>query len=483
MQRLAQQTVKSVFWVGSTQAIGQLISSLVVTIYLMRILSPVDYGLVGMALSYQAILFILYDLGIGVAIVQKQNLTEEDAHSAFWFSTIVGIVLFALSWYLAIFVGAFYSDDRLVWLVRVLSIGNIFLAIKEVPYCIMAKHLEFKRRGLAELIAGILCLAISLVLAINGFGPWSLIIGQVSREFLLMALIMFLSKWKIRILFQISNIKPLLRFGLPITGQSLLNYANVCSDSIIIGKFLGKHSLGYYQTAMSLANYPIQKVIVIANKVIFPVFAKLQDDEERMKTYFYKMFHLITLFSFPIFFGLFCVSREVIVLVLDPKWLPGLFVLRVFCFIAIFRSYIGFLLIILKAKGNAAAVFRYSLYSSILLPAAFLIGVSHGISGVALAWLYCFPALFIYLLWLVKKEINISFLATLKKTHHVFFASLLMLLLIMPLKNLLSIHHSISFFGLAAIVLTGTIIFVGYNILFNRRIFTELKEIGVNLVS
>ena len=308
MSQLRQQAVKSVFWVGSTKTIGNIIS-LVATVYMMRILSPVDYGLMGMALSYQAIMVVLYDLGIGVAILQKPDLSEEDIHSAFWFSSMFGIILFGLTWYFAILCGYFYSNDEVVLLIRVLSISVIFLAIQEVPYCIMAKRFEFKRRGFAELFSGLIGLSISLIMAIRGFGVWSLIIGQVCREFSLCVLIMIFSKWKVKMCFRVSNIKILLKFGIPITGQSLLNYFNQSSDSVIIGRFLGHSALGYYQIAVSLAMMPIQKVIVIANKVVFPVFAKIQNDEDMMRSYFYKVFHLIAIFVFPVFFGLFSVSE------------------------------------------------------------------------------------------------------------------------------------------------------------------------------
>jgi teichuronic acid exporter len=482
MEQLRQQAVKSVFWVGSTQTLGQLVS-LAATVYLMRILSPVDYGLVGMAGTYQAIIYILYDLGIGVAVVQKKDLSEEDIHSAFWFSTGFGLILFALTWHLAILCGDFYSSAKVVPLIRVLAIGNIFLAINEVPYCLMAKRFEFKRRGFAELCSGIFSLAVSVALAVNGFGVWSLVIGQVSQQCCLCILILSFSRWKTRICFRPSRVKSLLRFGIPITGQSLLSYLNQNSDSVIVGRFLGQSALGYYQIAVSLAMMPINKVIVTANKVVFPVFSKLQDDEERMKGYFYKVFHLISIFSFPILFGLFCVSEEVVVLILSPKWLPGLFVLRVFCLIAIFRSYVGFLLIILKAKGNGGAVFKYGLYSSIVLPIGFLVGVKFGIFGVALAWLICFPALFLYLLWRVKKEIHISFIDIWGKASHAFFASLAMTACIFLLKKTLLAHHPISFVSFGAMVLTGAAVFVIYHGLFCRQVFCEIREIGTGLVS
>jgi teichuronic acid exporter len=480
MSQLRQQAVKSVFWVGSTKTIGNIIS-LVVTVYLMRILSPVDYGLMGMALSYQAIMVVLYDLGIGVAILQKPDLSEEDIHSAFWCSSMFGIILFGLTWYFAILCGYFYSNDEVVLLIRVLSISVIFLAIQEVPYCLMARRFEFKLRGFAELCSSMICLIISLILAIKGFGVWSLIIGQVCREFFLCVLIMIFSKWKVKMCFRVSNIKILLKFGIPITGQSLLNYFNQSSDSVIIGRFLGQSALGYYQIAVSLAMMPIQKVIVIANKVVFPVFAKIQNNEDMMKSYFYKVFHLISIFAFPVFFGLFSVSEEVVVLILSPKWLPGLFVLQVFCFIAIFRSYIGFLLIVLKAKGNVGAVFRYSLYSSIVLPVGFLIGVNFGISGVAVSWLICFPFLVYYLFSLVKKEIKITIRGTIRSVFHPFVGSSMMLFFVFMVKLTTLKNESISFDSMGICIFTGVIIFLGYFYFFSRDTFSEIRAMAKDL--
>ncbi len=482
MQHLRQQAVKSVFWVGSTKSLGQIIS-LVATVYMMRILSPADYGLMGMALSYQAIMVVLYDMGVGVAVLQKPELTEEDMHSAFWFSTGIGIILFVLSWYAAILCGLFYTNDKVVPLIRVLALSTIFLAIQEVPFCVMARRFEFKRRGIAELTAGLICMSVSLILAICGFGVWSLILGQIAREFCLCVLILYFSNWKIRFCYRASSIRPLLRFGIPITGQSVLNYFNLSSDSVIIGRFLGKNALGYYQIAVSLAMMPIQKVIVMANKVVFPVFAKIQNDDEETRNYFYKVFQLISLFSLPIFFGLFSVSKEVVVLILSPKWLPGLFVLQVFCFIAIFRSYVGYFQIILKARGNAGAVFRYSLYSSIVLPIGFLVGAYFGLSGVAVAWLICFPAMFIYLLWLVKKEINFSLKEMVNRIYHPLIASLLMTAFIFTLKNNILNRYPMSFLSFGIAVTIGVVVFIGYYGLFSRRTFQEIRQLGQDLVA
>ena len=480
MNQLKHKAIKSVFWVGSTRAVGQLIA-MAVTVFMMRILSPEDYGLMGMALSYQAIVFLLYDMGVGAAVLQKPDLTREDICSAFWFSTIFGLVLYGSSWFIAVFIGYFFSNESLVPLIRVLSLGNIFLAIQEVPFCIMAKRFEFKKRGIIELSASLLCLATSLFMAIKGYGVWSLVIGQVVREFLRCILILIFSGFKVEIYFSKSKLHQLLRFGIPYTGHHLLNYLNGQSDAIIIGRFLGSTALGYYQVAISLARMPIQKVIAIANKVIFPVFTEIQNDQREMQNYFYKIFHIISIFAFPVFLGLLSVSEEVVVLILTPKWLPSLFILRLFCIWAIFRSYIGFLLIILKSKGNTGAIFKYSLYSSVVLPVSFVIGVNFGISGVAIACLITIPIMFMYLLRLVKREIAISYLETFRNAFHALVGSTVMVAFIYVLKVGVFKNIPVSYETMGIYIATGIIVFFGYFYCFSKKLFHEILDISYSL--
>lgn len=482
MSQLKQQAIKSVFWVGSTKTIGH-IFSLVATVFVMRILTPDDYGLMGMVLVYQAILVLIYDMGIGVAVLQKVDLSEEDIHSAFWFSAILGLILYGLTWFLAILCGNFFSNESIVALIRVFAIGIIFLAIQEVPYCLMARRFEFKQRGFAELFSSIISIVTCLFMAIKGFGVWSLVFSQLFKDLSQCILIMIISKWKVKMYFRISNIKSLLKYGIPVTGHALLDYLNQNSDSIIIGRFLGQSELGYYSIAMSLAKMPIQKVIAITNKVTFPVFAKIQKDEELFKRYFYKVFQLISIFSFPVFFGFFLVSEEIIVLILSPKWLPSLFILRVFCFWAIFRSYTGFFLIILKAKGNVTAAFRYSFYSAIILPISFLIAVNFGISGVAVSWLICFPFLIFYLFSLVKKEIKITIRETIRSVFHPFVGSSMMLFFVFMVKLTTLKNESISFDSMGICIFTGVMVFLGYFYFFSRDTYSEIRDMAKDLTA
>ena len=482
MSDLKQQAIKSVFWVGSTKTIGH-IFSLTVTVFLMRILSPDDYGLMGMAMLYQSVMIIIYDLGVGQSILQKEDLSEEDIHSAFWFSVIFGLILYGLTWYFAILCGFFFSNEKVVAVVRVVSVSIIFLSIQEVPYCLMARRFEFKRRGVAELSSGILNLSVSLILAIKGFGVWSLILGLVSRDLFLCILILILSKWKVKMCFRIANIKRLLKFGIPVTAHSLLLYYSRNIDSVIIGRFLGQSALGFYSIATDLAKMPIQKVILIANKVAFPVFAKIQNDEVQTRRYFYKIIQLISLFSFPVFFGLFAVSEEIVVLILSPKWLPSLFLLRVFCFLAIFRSYIGLLLIVLKAKGNTGAAFRYSFYSSIIMTICFLIAVNYGLSGVGISWMICFPFLFFYLFNSVKKEINITIKETIKNAYHPFIGSSIMLFVVLFVKFSVFQNQTLSFERLGLSILIGVMVFLGYHLFFSRKTFTEIRGLAQDLTA
>ena len=479
MTSLQEKAVKSVFWVGSARTIGQA-TSWVVTILLIRILSPGDYGLMGMAIAYKAIVVIIYDLSLGEAVLQKDNLSEKDINTAFWLCFLSATILYGITWFAAIAWAHFFSNVALVNIIRVLGLSFIFLSIKEIPFRLMAREFEFKQRSMFELIAGVLSALISLVLAYNGYGVWSLVFGELSREVILTLFIFFYQKWMPKLIFSYSSSRQLLKYGLPITGHYLLNYFCNRSDFIIIGKLLGQNVLGYYTVALSLSRIPIDKGIFIIQRVMFPLFSKIQNDKAEMSRYYYKIVYIISVFSFPVLLGMLAISEEIVVLVLSPKWLPSLFSFRVFCVLGILQSYTGILLVILKARGNTKVVFKYSVYSAIFLPVGFFIFSKYGISGVSLSWLIVFPPLFGYLLCKVSAEIGVTFFETFKKVTPALTGSLLMLTVIIAMKATI-LKKTISFGSLTGYVVIGVLVYIGYFYLFSKKTFHDVKHIVDNL--
>lgn len=481
MGNLQDKAIKSIFWVGAIRYSGQLISW-TVTILLIRILSPEDYGLMGMALAYKFLISIFFDLSIGEAILQKKTITEEDINTAFWICLSFAIVLYSITWFFANYWAYFFSNNALIKIVRVIGISVIILSIKEIPNRLLARKFEFKKRSLFELIASFACLGTSLIMALAGYGVWSLIIGELVKDFVLAFLILVYSKWAPKLQFSFSSATQLLRYGIPITGHYILNYISIRSDSIIIGKLLGQEILGYYTVALSLSRIPINKGIQIIQGVMFPLFSKIQGDTAECRRYYYKIIYVIAVIFFPVFFGMFAISKEIIVLILSPKWLPSLLSFRVFCIIGILLSFTGVFMVICKSRGNTTAVFKYSVYSAILLPSCLFISSNYGLTGIALCWLFIFPCLFVYMFYAVVSEIGVSIFESFRKVSNAFIGSLLMVAVVFLIKTVV-LKNIISFGGLALNITVGGLVYTGYFYLFSKNTFQDIRTIWKSLRS
>ncbi len=480
MENLKDKAVKSIFWVGVSRFGGQMISWSV-TILLIRILSPYDYGLMGMALAYKQFIIIFFDLSIGEAVLQKKDLSETDIYTAVWVCVTFAIILYIATWFMAVAWARFFSNNELIPIVRFLGISLIVLSINEIPNRLLAKEFEFKKRSFFQVSASMLCLMTSLILALMGHGVWSLVIGEVVRDVSLTSFILVYLKWVPKFKFSFDSAAQLLRYGLPVTGFYIFNYISSKSDSIIIGRLLGQTVLGYYTVALSVSKIPVQRGIQIIQQVLFPLFSEIQDDTDACGWYFYKIIYIISVFFFPVFMGMFSVSEEIIVLILSPKWLPALWTFKLLCIVGLMMSFTGIFMVILKSRGKTGKVFQYSILTALLFPITHYISSQFGLTAVAVGWIVVYPVLFSYLIYHVAKEIEVSLFKTLKIILHPMIASLLMISGVVFIKTMEG--DVINFLTLAANVLTGATIYLGYFYLFSRQTFTDVKTIWRTLKS
>jgi O-antigen/teichoic acid export membrane protein len=232
-------------------------------------------------------------------------------------------------------------------------------------------------------------------MAISGFGVWSLVIGLLSFHVFHTLFTLFYTRWMPQLIFSGMRLREMFRFAGPLVGTNLVWYTTHNIDSILIGKLLGTDLLGYYRVAMDLSRIPINRFIKIIHEVCFPVFSKLQNDLEGLRSYFLKVVKYVSLGSFPLFVGMILLAEEIIYLILTPKWMPALNLLIIFSILGIIQSLLGIFSILLKARGKVGIIFKWSLALGILLPLFFLIMIPFGLTAVAFSWLIVYPALFI----------------------------------------------------------------------------------------
>lgn len=481
MKDLQTKAVKSVFWVGGAKFASQIISW-AITIILVRILTPEDYGLIGIALAYRMLVAVFFDLCLGEAILQKKEISEVDTGTAFWIIIVVTSILYFLTWNYSIDLAVFYGNEELVDIIRVTGLTLFFMAIKEVPNRILARQFEFKKRSQSEFASIMVSLITSVILAFNGYGVWALVIGELVKYAVVSLLIIYFAKWRPDFKFSITIAKQLLKYGTPVTGHHLLEFVSKKSDPLIIGKMLGQSVLGYYMIALTISQIPATRGVLIIEQVMFPLFSTLQSNIEQFQVYFYRVVYVISVMFFPVFLGMFAISEEIVVIVLSEKWLPSLFAFQIFSILGLLISYTGIFLVILKSRANTKALLRYSLLSAILFPMGFYLSSTYGLKGIMLFWLAGYPLIFMYLFYCVRKEIHVTIGETLNKISHSFFGGLAMVAVVLLVKEMI-FQGQVSIMSMCVNIAVGAITYIGYFWLFSKKTFSDVRVIWNELRS
>lgn len=389
--------VKSHAVVGAAETVSQGISFLTL-LALARLLSPADFGLAAMAMACVAFMQMLSELGLGSAVVQSRELTSRQLSSVFWLAVGFGNLCYAALFLGAPLVASALEAPELVATLRVLGAGLVVAALGSMPIGLLTRRLAFKQVAMVELASVVVSSICMLLMAAQGYGVWSLIVGLVAKLAVQTAAAWCLEPWRPQWWCSIKTIKPLVSFGGYLTVSTLLWHFYTNADYLIIGKFLGAELLGFYALAFRLATTLVKLLGPILAKASYPVFAQLQDDPEALARYVLKVTKGIALIVVPFGVSGVLLAREIIEVLLTPRWLESVWPFRALCVVGMLQSFAIVIPHALNAKGRADLHLRYSVVSAVLLPLCFLVGVRHGIRGVGVAWLIGYPFLFGYVL-------------------------------------------------------------------------------------
>lgn len=462
-------------WFGSSRLVS-LIITWAVSLLLVRILSPQDFGLVAMGMSYVSIIEIFYDFNIGFAILQKADLTEEETHSCFWFM-LGGITFwYAISWFLAKAVAAFYQSEQLTFLVRIMMLGLVFQGVSGVPFWLLTKKLDFSKRAKATMWAAIPSTIITLVLALKGLGVLALALRFVFFNFFFCVFLYGYFPWRPKLMFRLSALRSILTFSLSVTGFRFFRYAATKCDNIIIGKFLGAELLGYYRVALEFSRIPIDRGIVLLNQVSFPVYAELQNDLLRLKDYFLKISRYILFLALPIFLGAAVMAHEAFRMILGERWLAVVPIFQIMCFASIPEALVGNLVSLNNAVGKPNRNLAFSLVAAVALTGGFLVAVRFGLVGVAAVWVTIYPLVFVFFLRGSLNLIQSSLLEFFKTASISIVGSLGMALAVLTFQNVVPILRN-SLSGSSFLVLFGGCVYVLFFLIFDREFMKDVQGI------
>lgn len=391
---LKQRLVAAVGWSTGIKMAFQLVTW-AMTLLVIRILSPDDYGLMAVSQVFANFLLGFTALGLDDALVQRESTPKSTVASAFGMILLCSAALTILLALAAYPIGRWYQDDRLIPLIQVSSLGFLFNGLATLPRVYLTKSLRVRPMFVMELSSGLFGALTVVALAYMHYGVWALQLGWlVSNLVKLLGFALLASEFYVWPRFRFAGLGPLFDYGIYRTLEYTAWAACSSADIFIISRWLGPAELGLYTVAMNFAGMPLNKIAPILNATAFPAFAMVQSRKAEARFYVLKSLRIMSTIAVPVFFGICATAPEIVDLVFGANWVAAKPILAVLALATSFRAILLLLPSYLQGIGDSRAAFWSTMIGLLVFPPAFLAGTHWGIIGVCYGWLAAYPLVY-----------------------------------------------------------------------------------------
>ena len=316
---LKDKTVKGTFWSATDAFLGQGVT-FIVGLVLARLLSPEEYGLIGIVTIFTTVMLGVVDSGFSNALIRKQNVTDDDYSTLFYFNLAVSVAMFALLFLCAPWIARFFERPQLVELVRVMGLLLIIQALSIVQNTILTRRIDFKTKTKASVISAASSGVIGIVMAYIGFGVWSLVAQQLSRQLIYSVCLWVFNQWRPKKRFSLVSLKYMWGFGWKLLVSGLLN--NIWGElyQTVVGKFYSPATLGQYTRSKEYARIFSSNITSIVQRVSYPVLAQVQDDKQRMVMGYRRIIKTTMFVTAICMVSMGAVAEPLIYCLIGPQW-------------------------------------------------------------------------------------------------------------------------------------------------------------------
>jgi teichuronic acid exporter len=425
LSELKQQTVKGVFWSSIERFSAQGIQ-FVLGLILARILSPSEYGIIGMLSIFIAVAQTFIDSGFTNALIRKKERTETDYSTVFYFNIVVGIVAYFILFFSAPLIANFYNTPILSQLTKVVALNVLINSLAIVQRAKFTIKVDFKTQAKATTLSVLLSGLLGIYLAYSGFGVWSLAVQSVSRNFLNVSLLWILSKWKPKRLFSWASFREMFDYGYKLLLSGLIDtlYRNIYS--LVIGKVFSANDLGNYSRAQQFANFPSSNITGVIGRVSFPILSKIQDNNERLSNAYRKYLRLSAFIVFPLMMGMAALARPMIIFILTEKWEASVILLQILCFSLMWYPIHAINLNLIQVKGRSDWFLKLEVIKKIIGVSVLVMTVPLGLIPMVIGGVFASIFSLVINTHYTGKLINLGFWKQMNDLLPVFFLSLVM---------------------------------------------------------
>lgn len=377
-KELKEKAVSGFFWSFSDSITTQ-VAQFIIGLILARILSPDEFGLIGMITVFLAVAQSVTDSGFGQALIRKKDVTESDYSTVFYYNLGAGLLLFLVFYISAPAIAEFYRRPELIQLSRVLGIIILLNSLSITQRTILTRKVNFRHLMKVNLVAAVISGTAAIIMALSGFGVWSLVWRAIINSIIQAIMLFYSNRWVPAPVFSRESFRSLFSFGSRLLVSGLIDtiYRNLYL--LIIGKFFSASDLGFYTRADQFSRLASQNLTGTVQRVSYPVLSQVQDDNERLKAGYRKLILSTMFVTFFLMLGMAAVAKPMIITLIGEKWLPAVEYLQLLCLSAMFFPLHALNLNILNVKGRSDLFLRLEIVKKLLAIPVIVAGVMLGI--------------------------------------------------------------------------------------------------------
>jgi O-antigen/teichoic acid export membrane protein len=379
---LRRSVLRGLGWKFLSVGLLQL-SRLTVGLVLARLLGQNAFGVAGMALVLSGLVLVFSDLALGAALVQRRVITEADKATVFWTGMAAGTLMTGIGVAAAGPIASFYHTPQVKPLVEVASLMFVLSSLGTTQATLMTREMNFRALELRTMAGGILGAGMGIGLALAGYGPWAIIGQQLVVTSVSTILIWRFSPWRPSLVFSLASLRSLGGFSFNVFVQRLLYYVHRNIDNVLVGRFIGAAALGAYSLSYNVMLVPFSRLGGPIQQVLFPAFARMQEDSEWILRSWVRMTRAVGAISIPALLGLMVVAPDFVPVILGDKWHAAIRLLQVLAWVGLLQSLGTVNGDILQARDRTRLLLWISILTFAGHIAGFAIGLHWGVVGVA----------------------------------------------------------------------------------------------------
>ena len=406
-ESIAKKAIKGTVW-SACDRFGVMVLQFAVNLILARLLTPSDFGIIGLLYIFIAISQTFIDGGFGSALIQKKNPTEIDYSTIFYWNIFISLIFYGILFISSHWISDFYHLPILSNILKVLGCSLILNGINAIQVNRLQKKLKFNTLAKTNISSYLMSASLTIFLANNGYGVWSLVAMAICQPTFRIMFLFILTRWHPKLAFSTQSLKDLISFGGYLLIGNLLESIFKNIQGLIIGRKFSAAQMGYYSQADKLDQLVSFSIPQVISSVMYPVFSQYQDDKERLMELMKYDFRVISFGIYPLLICLIIISEQLILFLYGEKWLPSVPYFQILCVGGFLYSINNIVYYAVAASGKSKALLGVSIYKWLMLGVFLMIGMNFGMKGIMWGIALSYWNIFFTNAMLAKKYVGIT---------------------------------------------------------------------------